>query len=449
MYPGKNMIKFCLMLLPLVFTLFISSCNSSSVIQTVAITIQASPSTPDWVPGTVKPTRLNSTLNIEVTALPNTGCYKPFHEFAYTLSDLDFPDKQLPMPPWKIEATLPNQQMEGYSVNDIEVELSRLVNGYQEIWLAKPAGFLKNENKSAFSVYQPELEKWREIPAKIENTNLFVKDLFLTSDGTIWGKTTWQFSSDDPDPSSGSILSKFNDHTQRFELATGVLETPFTSEQYFLMPEIILDEQDTFWIFVQNDGLYRYDPVVLTTTKIADLPNFYVNDSTLASDGSIYFKDYNFSKLASSTPPFQIYEGMLFQFIPAIGKFVQLEIPDEPWPSFSGMLLTQTERLWLGTTGYQEPDGTWHLMHSDAKNYLEHAGDQSWTPPSLILESSNGLLWYQKYLGASLRNEGTAWYNPETGKGCMFTNFPSDIIEDLQQQLWLFADGKLYRYPLE
>jgi hypothetical protein len=44
--------------------------------------------------------------------------------------------------------------------------------------------------------------------------------------------------------------------------------------------------------------------------------------------------------------------------------------------------------------------------------------------------------------------EGTAWYDPEAGKGCLFTNLASYIVEDANKQLWMVADGKLYRYPL-
>jgi hypothetical protein len=50
--------------------------------------------------------------------------------------------------------------------------------------------------------------------------------------------------------------------------------------------------------------------------------------------------------------------------------------------------------------------------------------------------------------GAGDMFTGTAWYNPETGEGCMFTSFSARITEDDQQQLWMFAGGKLYRLPL-
>jgi hypothetical protein len=72
--------------------------------------------------------------------------------------------------------------------------------------------------------------------------------------------TTWAPLPEDPKPDKVPILSKFNEQTQRFEFDPGILEIPVTQEQYFLQPEIILDQQDIFWIFAQRDGIYRYDP---------------------------------------------------------------------------------------------------------------------------------------------------------------------------------------------
>ena len=44
--------------------------------------------------------------------------------------------------------------------------------------------------------------------------------------------------------------------------------------------------------------------------------------------------------------------------------------------------------------------------------------------------------------------EGTAWYDPETGEGCMFTNIHGTIIEDDEQVLWMLLDEKLYKVDI-
>jgi hypothetical protein len=113
------------------------------------------------------------------------------------------------------------------------------------------------------------------------------------------------------------------------------------------------------------------------------------------------------------------------------------------------MLVDHRGRLWLGAMGYMETDGSLYLLHPDAPMVWENRSEfLYWSPPTLLLESSNGLLWYSEYHDMSLLGEGTAWYDPETGEGCLFTNVASNVVEDEDKQLWMVADGKLYRYPL-
>lgn len=379
----------------------------------------------------------------------NDGCYKSFKEFAYTLSDTEFPEIMLPMAPWEIVSSMPSEYLEGHLVNDVEIVLARSIDGTDEVWSILPVIYPEPQIDSTFGVYTLDTQEWRKIPAKIENTNLFVQELFLTNDGTVWGKTAWEASSSgELSPNQGSILSKFNEQKQRFELDPNAIEIPFTNQQ--LSPEIILDKQDVFWIIVHRDGIYKYDSNSETILKQADLRDLtIVVDSALAPDGTIYLQEKDDEKLYSKDLFFQIYEGMFFKFSPDTGIVEQIEIPDLPWPIHSGMIVTNAGELWLGAIGQRKMDETWDMMHPDPEGYFDHAGDYNWAPPRLMLESSDGRLWYQKYLGASLRNEGTAWYNPNTGDGCMFTNVPANIIEDDQQQLWMIADGKLYRYELE
>jgi hypothetical protein len=113
------------------------------------------------------------------------------------------------------------------------------------------------------------------------------------------------------------------------------------------------------------------------------------------------------------------------------------------------MLVDHKGRLWLGAMGYLDTNGRWRLIHPHPRENFKHLGEAFWTPPTLILESSNGLLWYTDAKDMSGIGDGTAWYDPETRKGCLFTNLGSYMVEDAERQLWMSADGNLYRYPLE
>ena len=278
----------------------------------------------------------------------------------------------------------------------------------------------------------------------MRGTNIFISEVFLTNDGTIWGINDWDGI---VNFDKGPALSKFNEQTQQFEFAQGILEIPFTREQQFINIGFVTDLFGKIWIFVQDDGIYSYDPNIQTTSKHANLDSVFVNAPALSTDQSFYFIDQHYGKMVSGDPPFRISEQMIFQFFPDTGELAQVEIPDEPWPMAFSTFVTESEHLWLSAVGYIDlGDESWHLVNPDPSFYFDNVGQDATASPKLMLESSNGLLWFNKYSGVY---EGTAWYNPKTGKGCMFTNLPTNIVEDDQQQLWMFADGKLYRLALE
>lgn len=386
-----------------------------------------------------------------LTQIHPMECIKSFQEFAYSGPELKpKTDPVLPSSPWEIETMVPIQQINGYFVSSVDIEITRSTDLQSEIWIAENLFATESSygNKNIFVVYQSEQQKWTTVSADIGNTGLFVRDLFVKADGSVWGRIIWDVINVRPTLKKVPVLSKFNEHTQRFEFAEGVLEIPWRQDDftYFPWPEIVLDNNGIFWIFAKNDGIYRYDPTTQRTEKQTDLSNLNVTQATLSPDGSIYFVVFN-EKIYSKESFFQLLDGMLFQFIPKTREVVPLKIPSEPWPIFSGILVDNIGRLWLGAIGYRERNGDWQLIHPDPEQYFTSAGDAYMMPPALILESSDKVLWYKKFLD-DVRADGTAWYDPRTGEGCMFTNKAVDIVEDSEQQLWLVAENRLFKYKL-
>ena len=378
-------------------------------------------------------------------------CVKPFQEFAYSGPNLNRGLKTiLPPPPWTIEASLPLLEEKGFFALSVDVETARLINQHQEIWLQ--VNLLPIESgisaKNAFLVYYPASKAWKYISADIGNTALFVGDLFVTSNGDLWGVTEWDTVHGQSSLEKVPVLTKFNETTQQFEFASGILEIPWKLFSYnsFPWPEVVLDEEDIFWLFVKSDGIYRYDPVTQRTERRASLLGLDVTDVALSPDGSIYFQVFR-QEIYSKESFFRLIDGMLFRFLPTTSEIIPLDIPDQPWPIPGKILATHDGKLWLGAIGYREPNGAWRLLHPDPQEYFKHAGDIYWATPFLILESSDGILWYRKSTD-DVRADGTAWYDPRTGKGCMFTNIDANIVEDSEQRLWMVADGKLFKYEL-
>lgn len=205
---------------------------------------------------------------------------------------------------------------------------------------------------------------------------------------------------------------------------------------------ILPDYHNGFWIYVTKDGLYRYLVTDQKIDKIVNLPDIVVSQIALSNDGIIYFQKYN-EKIYSEDSFFRITEGMLYEINPSTKMVNELKLPDEAWPIFNGMLVDDSGNLWLGENGYRGSDGQWYLMHPDPSSYFIHAGDPAYAPLRLIAQSSDGILWYNRDM-EDVRIDGTAWYDPKSKNGCLFTNFAGSIVEDSNQRLWLKMDRKLF-----
>ncbi len=376
--------------------------------------------------------------------LADMECYNSFEEFAYTPKYERY-GGGLPTEPWQIEATIPDEIANNYVTGGLgvhQVMFSRLYEGQQEIWLARPGRFLLDDVPSVL-IYYPDSKQWRSIQGNIDGSNAYVKNVFQTNDGKIWGRNGWEWE-DIPD---GPILSIYNEETQQFEFASGALNYPLTKDDERVPNGFVFDSQGKIWIFVSQDGIYLYDSVTQTTSKQLDLGNIELSAIESLSDGTLYFTENLYLKRTTGESNFRAFDGMLYQFIPNDGELIELGRPDEPWPVFGGMFESSDDKVWFSAVGYRDlQDGSWHLLHSDPEEAFEHAGHQGADSPGIILESSNGLLWFTKFEDIF---SGTAWYDPEINEGCMFTDFPAFVIEDDHRQLWMVVDGNLYRLALE
>jgi hypothetical protein len=141
----------------------------------------------------------------------------------------------------------------------------------------------------------------------------------------------------------------------------------------------------------------------------------------------------------------------LFKFLPDKGDTLLIEYPEHVanWPLASGLLVDHTGQLWLGAIGYRDLEGNWNLMYRPYLNtYFDNLGQYMYAAPQILFESSDGKLWYNKYLDSAGYAEGTAWYDPATDTGCMFTNQSTNVVEDDEQQVWMVVNGILCKYLL-
>lgn len=386
---------------------------------------------------TLYPTPTQSLLR--ASAIANRECLQPFSTFAYQGPvDRSFQSEVI-LPQWQLESQTPPQLAEGLSS---QVELVRSSNDTKEVWVSM---------NTQFGVYRPASRKWTYVSRIVRNTDMIADHLFVTSSGALWGRTNRDWSQEHSVTKGIPVLSKFSESTQEFEL---VEETAITSLNLALepirRPQVLLDDNDTFWIIVEKNGIFHYSPMKHSIERVAELlDDFELSQAVLSQDGSIYLRRFEWAEKNR----FRLPKDLLFKLSPATAKLETVTMPNQEWPVFSGMLVDRVGRLWLGSIGYRDVDLTWHLIHPAPQEFFDlvDSGGYSylWAPPELILESSNGVLWFRRYLDTSGWAEGTAWYNPKTGEGCLFTNQAANVVEDKEEQLWLLVDGKLYKHPLK
>lgn len=406
-----------------------------------------------WTPGMIPAKPTTQPLQFTPMKMMSEECIKSFDDFVVPVVN---PYKLktpiiAPLPPWQIEATIPTR-LRNYEIEFIWVNISaiRMDGEYSEIWL-RGATIKSERSTDVFLTYKPKAQSWNLVSTQIMDTDLTVFRLFVSHNGSVWGQTDTRYI--DFELKDVPVLSRYNETTGRFEFPLGLMEIPGSrpkdlgpkSVMPLDMPFILLDKQDIFWIFTLDGGIYQYNPITgRSPKKVAALSESYVSKASLSPDGSIFLLKNN------QAHPGYISDGDLLQFYPKTGEIVPLKAPEEQWPMVWGFNITVDHigRLWLDSEGYRQPDGSWYLIHPDIEGYSRHLGHPEWSMPANYIESSNGILWFTRSLDNSYV-DGAAWYDPKTGKGCMFTNLPVWVMEDGHQTLWLAADGKLYRYKLE
>jgi hypothetical protein len=374
------------------------------------------------------------------------ACIPPIGDFVY--SSLPDPTKPVPgedlvvppPPPWEMVIPLP----EGHE-NGNRYLTTRDNSGVVEIWVEQPSG--QNSPTYDFFVYNTDTQKWETVSAEIEDSGISVGKLFVAKDGSLWGQTGGQFVISSPNWKSAVV--KYNEKTNSFEFvkeAYGIAAGRTDENDKYELPywsTVLEDSEGMLWVLVNKDAIYSFDPISYQVNKHANISDVVISDAAISTDGDIYYlKDLNYFDIPRID---SISEMQIDKFSPETGKIEQnVHIDLEPWPFFSNMLFDHKGRLWLDGVGFREPDGAWYQLQRSSifvTNKIEDSIDNRWKPPSILMESSDGRIWFRS-------SNGTAWLDLEKEQWCWFTTYQSNIVEDSEHNLWMIADGKLYKNSL-
>jgi hypothetical protein len=385
-------------------------------------------------------------------------CYKSFQDFAYEIPDKQVQqEKFLPLAPWEIESSLPRLTEEW---NNYDIKTTRFTDGYIEIWAKSHIPCLNCYHESDaenynFIIYRTDTKTWRLIPAEVGKSKVFIRDIFVLKDGSVWGSNVWDNNSDVGTP---SVLSKFNEQKGEFEFAeetksisSFLIISPTEQNTTALIgwPKVILDSNGLFWVFLEDTAIYSYNTTTKEIKQHIELPPLSVWDVVSTPSGRFYLRLESRYSMA-----FTLENNELYEYIPETEKLKPVKIPLLPWRGFSQMILDSKGRLWTNAEGYQNSNGNWKRLHPwsmhSYTNLLTDGGYQWYDEPDVMMESSDGRIWFViPDSDFSFHKQGIAWLNPDTGDGCWFTSEGNNVVEDSEGNLWLIAGGNLYRDSIE
>lgn len=388
-----------------------------------------------------------------VTTLANETCLDTFDSFAFSTPDIDDPSQELFLPgePWQKVDILPQEiQSKNYRIAAI-----RSVSGGVEIWAQpyRPSEvYSTDDHTKDFWVFKTHEKIWHKVHSQLDGSDIFVDQLFVLKDGSIWGRNVWKKTENH---NGSPVLSRYDETINQFKPITDTSQIPNgkvniqrNSTQWPEWNSIILDSKDIFWIFVNEDKIFSYDPSINEVKRHASLAKFpKIMQLDLATDGSILFRVL--------TTEYTLHDGQIFRYIPKTDEIKPIILPQEPWPAPNSILIDQLGRLWLGVFGWQEPTGEWKPLHPKIDDFIPLNRDSSlwqyYQPPSVFMESSDGRMWFSIPRSDEWKTfrSGIAWYDSIKNEGCWFTSEGFNVAEDSHNNIWLIADGSIYRYSLD
>ena len=373
------------------------------------------------------------------TPIPSTSyevflddeCIMPLEGFSYKTQDSELPRAGLdfvitPIRPWLSVVNLPTSNINAPSLRQ-KISIIRSIHGETEIWIENYE-YTTSETLN-FIIYNPKSNGFREINAKVisQNSSVYVTSLFLQGE-TLWGHNKQKSVS--PLSETNPLLSRFNETIQEFELDNGSNSKFGTKNYKFLISE------EKFWFLVSYDGIYSYSPLEQEFKKYLDVPEHNIMFSTISPDGEIYYIE---SHIPSERSIYSINISNQDSGVKALDLTYSVDIS-----LFSNIFADHLGQLWIGGLGWRDQDKqTWYKLYPSPIfiSTSPESGATYWQNPFLITESSDGRLWFRS-------DNGMAWLDLKKEQWCWFTTYQSNIVEDSENNLWMIADGKLYKLPL-
>jgi hypothetical protein len=387
-------------------------------------------------------------VTFSVPLAPVSGeCLPSITNFAYPIGDTGakrpMPVDKLPPENWKVVTSTPDFPYGRVPGDDLaDLEVLQNLNSKDRIWVRITG------KQYHLAYYQIDTGYWKTIEkiAGYSEQDSFSPQLFLDQNNTIW-------IAGNPTKVEGigadtMLLGTYDESSQQFKSVLALKDLPdFTPAKRIYTVDIThiqMDDKGDLWFFLSiaewnketKYRLFKFSPLNHTLeVHLADL------NLTDYNTGSLVISPENILYLLS-TPKSDTQKASLILYNPANEKIKNIVVPGD-LSSLSSLFWDDHQRLWINDDVWLDlfPGGYWNRIIKSPIFIMVMPGSGLWSRsyPVYSLETDDGRLWY------SARYRGTGWVDPSTGKWCLFTSHPSNVVRDSEGYLWLIASGKLYR----
>lgn len=267
--------------------------------------------------------------------------------------------------------------------------------------------------------------------------------VFHDRENNVWGARYSELDEHEKPPVA--LLNYYNEQNNKWEPVTLNLD----DQDELAIYQIEVDQDGMFWLLVESKDeflLYGLDPRTMTIKR--HLQDHLVKPPFTISNNTIYILAYHTDE--GVEPGYDLIEYAINDE-QAVWDYVPWDFfhpySDNPMSSCglpNSLFVDSHHRVWFGADGWREATGDgsydWHVIIKDPVfiDIMPGAGKWVWVEPRIMMESTDGLIWFN-----SLR--GTGWVDPVKGKWCVITSYESNVMADRYGNLWLIAGKWLFR----
>lgn len=254
------------------------------------------------------------------------------------------------------------------------------------------------------------------------------------------------------------ILRYFDKSSNSFVEVKDVSQNLYT---WMVTPKkIVEDKKGNLWILLiggeqSKPRLIYYslkdnEAISVDITKyLLDFPFLGIRDIAMDNQGMLWLSIQAQYLPNHPNPQFhQTYYWEIYRFNPETKELSSFDKPngDSAYSSIVPSLLyiDKQNRLWINSISYLDlinEQPAWSPSLQPVQLFTKTTG---WNPPTTIYETSDGSFWLGGAFGLKVYYPPTnQWYGIDFVTGEEFSGI--NVIEDDNNQVWLFADGRIYK----